>query len=74
LQASNPGQFDNGESDVAWQRTGNAVYHPGPVCIGTENPQAPLTVGGNISMHGSLLHPSDARLKENIFEVPEQFF
>uniref|UniRef100_A0A914UTB5 Peptidase S74 domain-containing protein n=1 Tax=Plectus sambesii TaxID=2011161 RepID=A0A914UTB5_9BILA len=71
FQASNPGQFDNGESDVSWQKTsnGSSVFHPGPVCIGTDRPQATLTVAGDIACTGQVFHPSDRRIKDNISEI-----
>ncbi|KFD58313.1 hypothetical protein M514_00539 [Trichuris suis] len=71
VRASNPGQFDNGENETHWQKgqVGNSIFHPGPVGIGTDRPTAALTVSGDVSCTGSLYHPSDARLKENVKEV-----
>lgn len=71
LQASNPGQFDNGEPEAHWQKgqTANSLFYPGIVGIGTDRPNATLTVAGDISYTGQLYHPSDRRLKENIREV-----
>lgn len=73
VRASNPGQFDNGESDVPWQKgsAAGSVYHMGPVGVGTDrtDPHASLTVAGNLTVSGQLLHPSDRKFKENISEV-----
>uniref|UniRef100_A0A915KI67 Uncharacterized protein n=1 Tax=Romanomermis culicivorax TaxID=13658 RepID=A0A915KI67_ROMCU len=40
----------------------------GPVGIGTDQPTTALAVSGDIQYTGSLFHPSDGRLKENIVE------
>ncbi|KRX68906.1 Myelin regulatory factor, partial [Trichinella sp. T9] len=71
VRASNPGQFDNGETETHWQKgqVNNSIFHPGPVGVGTDRPTAALTVSGDISCTGNLYHPSDARLKQNIKEV-----
>jgi len=41
----------------------------GPVGIGTENPTATLSVFGDVMCTGTIFHPSDERLKENIQQV-----
>ena len=41
----------------------------GKVGINTESPEEALTVVGNVSVTGNLLHPSDKRLKQNIQKV-----
>lgn len=67
VRASNPGQFDNGDNEVHWQKgPDNGVYHIGPVGINTDKQLGSLTVKGNIHCFGDIVHPSDARLKENI--------
>ncbi|XP_007885633.2 myelin regulatory factor [Callorhinchus milii] len=69
-QASNPGQFES-DTDVLWQRgpLPDTVFHHGRVGINTDRPDEALVVHGNVKVMGSLLHPSDARAKENIQEV-----
>lgn len=67
VRASNPGQFD-GEIDMKWQKgkTRDSIVHYGPVGINTDRPHAALTVNGNVSVTGQLLHPSDIRIKEHL--------
>ncbi|XP_038663582.1 myelin regulatory factor isoform X7 [Scyliorhinus canicula] len=69
-QASNPGQFES-DTDVLWQRgqLPDTVFHHGRVGINTDRPDEALVVHGNVKVMGSLMHPSDARAKENIQEV-----
>ncbi|XP_032894957.1 myelin regulatory factor isoform X6 [Amblyraja radiata] len=69
-QASNPGQFES-DTDVLWQRgqLPDTVFHHGRVGINTDRPDEALVVHGNVKIMGSLMHPSDARAKENIQEV-----
>lgn len=65
FQASNPGQFEN-DADLWWQRasgSGDSIFHHGRVGINTERPDEALTVHGNLRLTGSLLQPSDQRLK-----------
>lgn len=70
LQASNPGQFES-DSDVLWQRAQlpDTVFHHGRVGINTDRPDEALVVHGNVKVMGSLMHPSDVRVKEDIQEV-----
>lgn len=69
-QASNPGQFES-DSDVLWQRAQlpDTVFHHGRVGINTDRPDEALVVHGNVKVMGSLMHPSDVRVKEDIQEV-----
>lgn len=69
-QASNPGQFES-DSDVLWQRAQlpDTVFHHGRVGINTDRPDEALVVHGNVKVMGSLMHPSDLRVKEDIQEV-----
>lgn len=69
-QASNPGQFES-DSDVLWQRAQlpDTVFHHGRVGINTDRPDEALVVHGNVKVMGSLMHPSDIRVKEDIQEV-----
>lgn len=73
-QASNPGQFEN-DSEVHWQRgqAPDSVVCQGRVGINTETPDEALVVCGNAKIMGSVMHPSDMRAKQNIYEVsPEK--
>lgn len=70
LQASNPGQFEN-DSDALWHRgqvPDSVIWH-GRVGINTDAPDEALVVCGNMKVTGTVMHPSDARVKENIQEV-----
>ncbi|XP_006886172.1 PREDICTED: myelin regulatory factor-like protein, partial [Elephantulus edwardii] len=70
VRASNPGQFEN-DSDTLWQRgqVPESVICRGRVGINTETPDEALVVGGNVKVMGSIMHPSDSRVKQNIQEV-----
>ncbi|XP_069716054.1 myelin regulatory factor-like protein [Phaenicophaeus curvirostris] len=70
VRASNPGQFES-DSDVLWQRghiPETTVYH-GRVGINTDAPDEALVVCGNAKVMGRVMHPSDSRAKQNIWEV-----
>ncbi|VDK49659.1 unnamed protein product [Anisakis simplex] len=70
VRASNPGQFEPPDSDVAWQKNGSTLfYNNGSVAIGMDRAMAPLTVGGDIYCSGVVHRPSDRRVKEEIHEV-----
>uniref|UniRef100_A0A0N5C5Q7 NDT80 domain-containing protein n=1 Tax=Strongyloides papillosus TaxID=174720 RepID=A0A0N5C5Q7_STREA len=69
VRASNPGQFEPPDTDVAWQRHNNTLHFNGNVAIGTEKAVAPLTVNGNIFVSGVINRPSDRRVKEDITEI-----
>ncbi|EGW08010.1 Myelin gene regulatory factor [Cricetulus griseus] len=70
VRASNPGQFEN-DSDALWQRgqVPESVICHGRVGINTDAPDEALVVCGNMKVMGSIMHPSDSRVKENIHEV-----
>ncbi|KAL1775413.1 myelin regulatory factor [Sigmodon hispidus] len=70
VRASNPGQFEN-DSDALWQRgqVPEAVIYHGRVGINTDAPDEALVVCGNMKVMGTIMHPSDSRVKENIQEV-----
>lgn len=70
LQASNPGQFES-DSDALWQRgqVPDSVICHGRVGINTDAPDEALVVCGNMKVMGTVMHPSDSRVKENIQEV-----
>ncbi|XP_045144813.1 myelin regulatory factor-like protein [Echinops telfairi] len=69
VRASNPGQFEN-DSDALWQRgqIPESVVCRGRVGINTEAPDEALVVCGNAKVMGTILHPSDSRVKQNIQE------
>ncbi|CAD5214624.1 unnamed protein product [Bursaphelenchus okinawaensis] len=71
VRASNPGQFENQENDVGWQKTSNTLHFNGQVAIGTDRPldNAQLSVMGNLVATGNVTRPSDRRVKENIVPV-----
>lgn len=73
LQASNPGQFMDSETEaVKWlpgQSPNSAVLLNGKVGINTENPREALDVVGNAVVTGAITQPSDRRVKEGITEV-----
>ncbi|XP_076776391.1 myelin regulatory factor-like protein isoform X1 [Arvicanthis niloticus] len=70
VRASNPGQFEN-DSDALWQRghVPESVICHGRVGINTDAPDEALVVCGNVKVMGTVMHPSDSRVKENIQEV-----
>ncbi|XP_060234076.1 myelin regulatory factor-like protein isoform X3 [Meriones unguiculatus] len=70
VRASNPGQFEN-DSDALWQRgqVPESVTCHGRVGINTDAPDEALVVCGNMKVMGTIMHPSDSRVKENIQEV-----
>uniref|UniRef100_A0A914H3Z9 Myelin regulatory factor n=1 Tax=Globodera rostochiensis TaxID=31243 RepID=A0A914H3Z9_GLORO len=74
VRASNPGQFEQPDQELNWQRGQHgSLSFPGQVCIGTSGDKpidnAALTVYGNIVTTGTVTKPSDRRVKENIAEV-----
>ncbi|XP_040610771.1 myelin regulatory factor-like protein [Mesocricetus auratus] len=70
VRASNPGQFEN-DSDALWQRgqVPESVICHSRVGINTDAPDEALVVCGNMKVMGTIMHPSDSRVKENIHEV-----
>ncbi|XP_033619666.1 myelin regulatory factor-like protein [Fukomys damarensis] len=70
VRASNPGQFEN-DSEVLWQRgqVPESVVCHGRVGINTDTPDEALVVCGNMKVMGTIMHPSDSRVKQNIQEV-----
>ncbi|XP_021029162.1 myelin regulatory factor-like protein [Mus caroli] len=70
VRASNPGQFEN-DSDALWQRgqVPESIVCHGRVGINTDTPDEALVVCGNMKVMGTVMHPSDSRVKENIQEV-----
>jgi hypothetical protein len=70
VRASNLGQFpgeDADGGDAQWTKAQGpkAIAHFGAVGINTKTPGEALSVHGNVQVTGSVLQPSDARLKEN---------
>ena len=47
----------------------NSIFHNGPVGINVECPDDALCVRGNIRLSGSVLQPSDRRLKADIIPL-----
>lgn len=70
VRASNPGQFD-GEVEMKWVKgkIPDSIAHFGPVGINTDRPMGALSVNGNMSVTGHIMHPSDRRVKENLQAV-----
>jgi len=59
--------LDAAGGSSVWSLNGNkAFYNTGNVGIGTNNPTAKLHVTGDVAVAGSIIHPSDKNLKENI--------
>jgi len=72
VRASNPGQFEQPDSDVGWQKAnGNVLHYTGQVAIGIDKPiqDATLSVMGNVVTTGQVTRPSDRRVKDDIAEV-----
>ena len=70
VRASNPGQFET-EPNTYWVkgRTMDSIYHQGAVGINNDAPDEALCVDGNLAMTGTLIQPSDRRIKTNIVPV-----
>lgn len=47
-------------------KVADSIVHHGPVGINTDRPFSALTVNGNVAVTGSLMHPSDLRIKEQL--------
>ncbi|XP_029453055.1 myelin regulatory factor-like protein [Rhinatrema bivittatum] len=70
VRASNPGQFES-DADALWQRgqLPETVACHGRIGINTDVPDEALVVCGNVKVMGTVMHPSDSRVKRNIQEV-----
>ena len=67
VRASNPGHFETDTSQLwAKGQTVNSVCHVGSVGVNNDAPNEALCVDGNMRITGTLLQPSDRRVKENI--------
>jgi len=67
FQGYNGSAWVNLDGESVWSLNGNkAFYNTGNVGIGTNNPAAKLHVTGDVAVAGSIIHPSDKNLKENI--------
>ncbi|KAG7458344.1 myelin regulatory factor [Solea senegalensis] len=73
VRASNPGQFEM-DGDALWQRgaTQDSLVCQGRVGINTDSPDEALVVCGNAKVMGTIMQPSDCRVKENIQEVDSE--
>uniref|UniRef100_A0A8D3DLF1 Myelin regulatory factor-like protein n=1 Tax=Scophthalmus maximus TaxID=52904 RepID=A0A8D3DLF1_SCOMX len=73
VRASNPGQFEM-DGDALWQRGAaqDTVVCQGRVGINTDSPDEALVVCGNAKVMGTIMQPSDSRVKENIQEVDSE--
>eukprot|EP00038_Savillea_parva_P005832 m.160206 g.160206 ORF g.160206 m.160206 type:complete len:743 (-) comp11915_c0_seq1:224-2452(-) len=73
VRASNPGQFE-GETEMKWQKgkVMDSIVHHGPVGINTDRPFSALTVSGDVSVTGNIMHPSDLRIKEQLNPMNNQ--
>eukprot|EP00040_Diaphanoeca_grandis_P031316 m.187148 g.187148 ORF g.187148 m.187148 type:complete len:695 (-) comp32294_c0_seq2:277-2361(-) len=73
VRASNPGQFD-GEIDMKWVKgkVADSIVHHGPVGINTDKPMGALAVNGNMAVTGSIMHPSDRRVKQDLVRTNTQ--
>lgn len=67
VRASNPGQFET-EPNKYWVkgRTMDSICHQGSVGINNDFPDEALCIDGNLAMTGTLIQPSDRRVKTNI--------
>lgn len=57
------------DAESCWQRSqfvADGIYHNGKVGIGLDDPDESLVVYGNLKLTGTLIQPSDCRIKENI--------
>ncbi|CAG5926626.1 unnamed protein product [Menidia menidia] len=73
VRASNPGQFEM-DGDALWQRGAGpeAVVCHGRVGINTDCPDEALVVCGNAKVMGSIMQPSDCRVKHNVQEADSE--
>eukprot|EP00041_Stephanoeca_diplocostata_P024651 m.631042 g.631042 ORF g.631042 m.631042 type:complete len:523 (-) comp22570_c0_seq1:395-1963(-) len=67
VRASNPGQFEM-QPTVQWSQgmAPNSVFHMGMVGINNDCPDEALCLNGNLAMTGTLMQPSDRRVKQDI--------
>ena len=71
VRASNPGHFEQDSPPTTWSKgsVANALCHDGFVGINTMTPTEALCVDGNIKVTGTVLQPSDKRVKTDIAPV-----
>eukprot|EP00038_Savillea_parva_P009941 m.186824 g.186824 ORF g.186824 m.186824 type:complete len:509 (+) comp16881_c0_seq1:160-1686(+) len=66
VRASNPGQFES-EAGTMWTRSANdGICYNGMVGINNAVPEEALSINGNLAMTGTLMQPSDMRVKTNL--------
>ncbi|CAG0886836.1 unnamed protein product [Cyprideis torosa] len=68
VRASNPGQFE-ADPDLMWQRGMDSIFHMGRVGVNTDRVDESLCVNGNVRVTGSILQPSDRRIKTAVEEI-----
>ena len=63
-----------GETEMKWQKgkVMDSIVHHGPVGINTDRPFSALTVSGDVSVTGNIMHPSDLRIKEQLNPMNNQ--
>lgn len=71
VRASNPGHFEQESPAPIWSKgqSSKSLYHIGFVGINTAAPTEALSVAGNIKVTGTILQPSDKRVKTDISPV-----
>ncbi|GMT07194.1 hypothetical protein PENTCL1PPCAC_29368 [Pristionchus entomophagus] len=74
VRATNPGQFEPPEQDIAWQNADGMMYIPHQVAVGhgATGYGGLLNVAGDIVLTGLVSQPSDRRLKENIINLDKK--
>ncbi|CAJ0582904.1 unnamed protein product, partial [Mesorhabditis spiculigera] len=73
--ATNPGQFEQPDVDMNFQKNGDIMTYAGRMVVGGDKPidkDAILSVHGNIVVSGNYCRPSDERLKENISPLDKE--
>lgn len=79
FKAVNPGQYNHDVEEASVKKVPtmtttwtsspsepSVLYHNGKVCINTDQGDEALNVNGNIQLTGSVLQPSDKRVKTDI--------
>jgi hypothetical protein len=71
VRASNPGHFEQDTPGAAWCKGNapNSLFHNGLVGINNNTPSEALCVDGNVRVTGTVLQPSDRRVKTDIVPI-----